>query len=183
MPLPGINQALILQRYRHSRGVRVHKRRPLRIAAVSVVVGAYRSRRTRIAVSAPILCSPQPLKISAPKNLERSSYSSRLMRLVLARSIPCGRSFGAPVVVAESVVAVGLLGFALPAEAQSDHCRCAEFVRLGILATSSSPSSDPLHLVLGVPELSTWAMMFLGFAGLGYAAFRRSSRSSISALA
>jgi hypothetical protein len=27
--------------------------------------------------------------------------------------------------------------------------------------------------VVGVPELSTWAMMVLGFAGLGYAAFRR----------
>ena len=28
----------------------------------------------------------------------------------------------------------------------------------------------------GVPELSTWAMMLLGFAGLGYAAFHRSAR-------
>ena len=37
--------------------------------------------------------------------------------------------------------------------------------------------------VAGVPEPSTWAMMVLGFAGLGYAAFRRSSRSNISALA
>jgi PEP-CTERM motif len=30
----------------------------------------------------------------------------------------------------------------------------------------------------GVPEPSTWAMMFLGFAGLGYAAFRRSTGKS-----
>jgi hypothetical protein len=29
----------------------------------------------------------------------------------------------------------------------------------------------------GVPESSTWAMMMVGFAGLGYAAFRRSSKS------
>jgi hypothetical protein len=29
----------------------------------------------------------------------------------------------------------------------------------------------------GVPEPSTWAMMMVGFAGLGYAAFRRSSKS------
>jgi PEP-CTERM motif len=29
----------------------------------------------------------------------------------------------------------------------------------------------------GVPEPSTWAMMAIGFAGLGYAAFRRSSKS------
>ena len=27
-----------------------------------------------------------------------------------------------------------------------------------------------------VPEPSTWAMMALGFAGLGYAAFRRNSK-------
>ena len=33
-----------------------------------------------------------------------------------------------------------------------------------------------------VPEPSTWAMMLIGFAGLGYAAFRRSSRRNISAL-
>ena len=29
----------------------------------------------------------------------------------------------------------------------------------------------------GVPEPSTWAMMALGFAGLGYAAFRRNVKS------
>jgi hypothetical protein len=29
-----------------------------------------------------------------------------------------------------------------------------------------------------VPEPSTWAMMVLGFAGLGFAAFRRSNRKS-----
>jgi hypothetical protein len=28
-----------------------------------------------------------------------------------------------------------------------------------------------------VPEPSTWAMMMLGFAGLGYAAFRRSAKA------
>jgi hypothetical protein len=28
----------------------------------------------------------------------------------------------------------------------------------------------------GVPEPSTWAMMALGFAGLGYAGFRRNSK-------
>jgi hypothetical protein len=28
----------------------------------------------------------------------------------------------------------------------------------------------------GVPEASTWAMMALGFAGLGYAAFRRNTK-------
>jgi hypothetical protein len=34
-----------------------------------------------------------------------------------------------------------------------------------------------------VPEPSTWAMMLLGFAGLGYAGYRRSRRARIDALA
>ena len=34
-----------------------------------------------------------------------------------------------------------------------------------------------------VPEASTWAMMLAGFGGLGFAAFRRSRKTSISALA
>jgi PEP-CTERM motif len=35
----------------------------------------------------------------------------------------------------------------------------------------------------GVPEPSTWAMMVLGFAGLGYAAFRRAHKTTVSAIA
>jgi hypothetical protein len=31
----------------------------------------------------------------------------------------------------------------------------------------------------GVPEPSTWAMMFMGFAGLGYAAFRQGGKASL----
>lgn len=30
-----------------------------------------------------------------------------------------------------------------------------------------------------IPELSTWAMMLLGFAGLGFAAYRRSQRAAV----
>ena len=35
----------------------------------------------------------------------------------------------------------------------------------------------------GIPEPSTWAMMVMGFAGLGYAAFRKAGRTNVSALA
>jgi hypothetical protein len=35
----------------------------------------------------------------------------------------------------------------------------------------------------GVPEPSTWAMMLVGFAGLGYAAFRRTHKTTVSAIA
>jgi hypothetical protein len=33
--------------------------------------------------------------------------------------------------------------------------------------------------VEGVPEPSTWAMMLLGFAGLGYAGFMRASKTTL----
>ena len=36
---------------------------------------------------------------------------------------------------------------------------------------------DVTGLASGVPEASTWAMMVLGFAGLGFAAYRRARNS------
>ena len=30
-----------------------------------------------------------------------------------------------------------------------------------------------------IPELSTWAMMLLGFAGLGYAGYRKAKRATV----
>ena len=41
---------------------------------------------------------------------------------------------------------------------------------------SSTGNAFEFSLGSGVPEPSTWAMMALGFAGLGYAAFRRNSK-------
>jgi hypothetical protein len=41
---------------------------------------------------------------------------------------------------------------------------------------SSARNSFEFSLVEGVPEPATWAMMALGFAGLGYAAFRRNTK-------
>jgi hypothetical protein len=45
-----------------------------------------------------------------------------------------------------------------------------------------TPGGDPPGGAAAVPEPSTWAMLLLGFAGLGYAAFRR-SKARISTLA
>jgi hypothetical protein len=42
---------------------------------------------------------------------------------------------------------------------------------------SSTHNAFEFSLAGGVPEPSTWAMMGLGFAALGYAAFRRNSKS------
>jgi PEP-CTERM motif len=44
-------------------------------------------------------------------------------------------------------------------------------------ASFSSTKNSFEFSIAGVPEPSTWAMMALGFIGLGYAAFRRSSKS------
>ena len=42
--------------------------------------------------------------------------------------------------------------------------------------SSTNNAFEFSHSVLPVPEPSTWAMMVLGFAGLGYAAFRRNTK-------
>jgi hypothetical protein len=54
----------------------------------------------------------------------------------------------------------------------------------------NSPPADQHIIYLGetgaltaVPEASTWAMMLTGFGGLGFAAFYRSRKSRVSALA
>ena len=42
-----------------------------------------------------------------------------------------------------------------------------------ILSTLPLPTSETFPLSIAAPEPSTWAMMLIGFAGLGYAALRR----------
>ena len=64
--------------------------------------------------------------------------------------------------------------FCLPAQATSPawfwevQGNSFEVDNLGIVATGK---------VSAVPETSTWAMMILGFFGVGFAAYRRKSRS------
>ncbi|HEY1864409.1 MAG TPA: PEP-CTERM sorting domain-containing protein, partial [Roseiarcus sp.] len=49
-----------------------------------------------------------------------------------------------------------------------------DWSRIGTDITNEGPFNAAFSLTgLVVPEASTWAMMLLGFAGLGYAAFRR----------
>jgi hypothetical protein len=45
-----------------------------------------------------------------------------------------------------------------------------------VYSASAVPEAALVGEGSAVPEASTWAMMLLGFAGLGYAAFRRSPR-------
>lgn len=58
--------------------------------------------------------------------------------------------------------------------------------KLSFLAAGQGPDHEVFSLVSGVratqavvPELSTWAMMLLGAAGLGYAGLRRARRESM----
>jgi hypothetical protein len=39
-----------------------------------------------------------------------------------------------------------------------------------------APITVPVALTVGAPEASTWAMMLLGFASLGFAGYRRTTR-------
>jgi len=49
---------------------------------------------------------------------------------------------------------------------------------LFLTTTGESPDFFNLALTTGVPEPSTWAMMILGFAGIGFMAYRRKGRSA-----
>jgi hypothetical protein len=42
--------------------------------------------------------------------------------------------------------------------------------------------SDPIDEIAAVPEPSTWAMMILGFAGVGFAAYRRKNMMALNAV-
>lgn len=62
----------------------------------------------------------------------------------------------------------------------------ADLAAVGITPTGAAPEGKPFDfsnafitasVQTGVPEPSTWAMMVLGFAGLGYAGWRRSAKA------
>ena len=46
---------------------------------------------------------------------------------------------------------------------------------------TTSPGDPGIGWVIAVPEASTWAMMLLGFAGLGYAGWRGSRKAALHA--
>lgn len=50
-----------------------------------------------------------------------------------------------------------------------------------VVLASSGNSFEVDNISAGVPELSTWMMMLIGFAGLGLAAYRRSNRLPVAA--
>jgi hypothetical protein len=54
-------------------------------------------------------------------------------------------------------------------------------VRLNLDGTSSGPLTGSLTISGAVPEPSTWAMMILGFLGVGFMAYRRKNQTAFNA--
>ena len=54
---------------------------------------------------------------------------------------------------------------------------CAAGATAGCLPSNDGPAS--FVAILGVPEPSTWAMLILGFAGIGFLAYRRRNTGQI----
>jgi hypothetical protein len=52
-----------------------------------------------------------------------------------------------------------------------------------VVVSSSQNSFEFDNVTAGVPELTTWAMMVLGFAGLGFAGYRRTKNAEARFLA
>jgi hypothetical protein len=56
-----------------------------------------------------------------------------------------------------------------------------DWLRLGTDITHQGPFNASFSLTGTVPEPSTWAMMILGFAGVGFMAYRRKSKPALMA--
>ena len=56
-----------------------------------------------------------------------------------------------------------------------------DWLRIGTDITHQGPFNASFSLTGSVPELSTWAMMILGFAGVGFMAYRRKSKLALMA--
>jgi hypothetical protein len=81
---------------------------------------------------------------------------------------------GAPVIVTKSTID----GFS---SVVSLGGLTAEFLQYKVLATDGvNPGLSDIHFVTtAVPESSTWAMLILGFAGVGFMAYRRKSQGTL----
>lgn len=56
----------------------------------------------------------------------------------------------------------------------------AEFLKYSVLSTNGpNPGLSDIHFTSAIPEPSTWAMMILGFAGIGFLAYRRKDRMAL----
>jgi hypothetical protein len=78
----------------------------------------------------------------------------------------------------------GLVFGLTPGEATSldnllAHTAGTEVFTVGATFTNASGGPDAIQVaaITGIPELSTWAMMMVGFAGLGLMAYRRKEKS------
>jgi PEP-CTERM motif len=86
---------------------------------------------------------------------------------------------------ASNIVGVSLDSTNLPGFTASDLSFGPNFVRANTLGLGSwGPGTNiSIDVTFGVPEPSTWAMMLLGFAGIGFAGYRSSRKGRAVSLA
>jgi hypothetical protein len=60
-----------------------------------------------------------------------------------------------------------------------DEIRLKSYCAVGCPDGLDVAAFDSIAAVASVPEPSTWAMMILGFAGIGFMAYRRSRKNAI----
>jgi hypothetical protein len=81
--------------------------------------------------------------------------------------------------VASSGAYVSTEGFSLPQSSSSFfYLSGTHYVDI-ILENGGDPMISVAFLASAVPEPSTWAMMILGFCGLGFMAYRRKSKPAL----
>jgi hypothetical protein len=68
-------------------------------------------------------------------------------------------------------------------DASNRYVTFSDIVFSKVVLSSGRNSFEVDNISAGVPELSTWAMMLIGFGGLGFAAYRRSRKVSAAAFA
>lgn len=63
-------------------------------------------------------------------------------------------------------------------DASNRYVSFSDLVFSKVVLSSGRNSFEVDNISAGVPELSTWAMMLLGFAGVGFLAYRRSKKAA-----
>jgi hypothetical protein len=79
-----------------------------------------------------------------------------------------------PIVIPAEPAVDPVVGAVDPTGLPSGYSTGGDPPPVGPIGPIGTPGGDPPFGATAVPEPSTWAMLLLGFAGLGYAGFRRS---------
>jgi len=118
-----------------------------------------------------------------PARVGRNDFSGRVSTSdYLARSYGAGSSRETLNQVAGGLGGSGI-AFVLDSTEAAQLTALGLNTQLGVSASFGNASGGPeaiqaVHLTAAVPEPSTWAMLMLGLAGLGFMAYRRRGQAS-----